>query len=55
VVHISAGFAALVASAIVGKRFRVSAEQGHAHNVPFVLLGAALLSFGWYGSLIPVL
>jgi len=50
VVHISAGFAGLAAAIVIGKRR--SYRQGQAiasNNVPFVLLGAALLWFGWFG------
>jgi uncharacterized membrane-anchored protein YitT (DUF2179 family) len=50
VVHISAGFSALIASLVVGER-SASSQQMRAHNVPFVLLGAALLNFGWYWHL----
>ncbi|HEU5368047.1 MAG TPA: ammonium transporter [Ktedonobacterales bacterium] len=50
VVHISAGFAGLAAAIVVGKRrdYRPG-EPMAANNVPFVLLGAALLWFGWFG------
>lgn len=50
VVHISAGFAGLAAAIVIGRR--VGFQQGQtveANNVPFVLLGAALLWFGWFG------
>ena len=48
VVHINAGMAAIAAAALVGRRRNI--EQGIApHNVPFVILGAALLWFGWFG------
>src|SRR5436305_2689449 len=50
VVHISAGFAGLAAAIVIGRRR--SYQQGQAiasNNVPFVLLGAALLWFGWFG------
>ena len=50
VVHISAGFAGLAAALVIGRR--VDHKQGQlmeANNVPFVLLGAALLWFGWFG------
>jgi Amt family ammonium transporter len=46
VVHINAGVAALAAALLVGKRRNPGAE---AHNVPYVVLGAALLWFGWFG------
>lgn len=47
VVHVSAGVSALVAARMVGRRgLRHPAKP---HNVPFVLLGAGLLWFGWFG------
>ncbi len=49
VVHVSAGVSALVAALVLGRRQLVESEEGRAHNVPFVLLGAALLWFGWFG------
>lgn len=55
VVHINAGFAALVAAIVLGPRLRLKekswtqTELGAPHNVPFVVLGASLLWFGWYG------
>ncbi|MFQ3582884.1 MAG: ammonium transporter [Chloracidobacterium sp.] len=49
VVHITAGSAALVAAALVGARADVTRSPLRPHNVPFVLLGAGLLWFGWFG------
>jgi ammonium transporter, Amt family len=50
VVHISAGVAALVLALILGKRHGFSNSPFHrAHSVPFVMLGAAVLWFGWFG------
>jgi Amt family ammonium transporter len=50
VVHISAGFAGLAAAIVVGRRKNFGRGQHlAANNVPFVLLGAALLWFGWFG------
>jgi ammonium transporter, Amt family len=50
VVHINAGVAALVLALIIGKRrgFGVDPAQ-RPHNIPLVMLGAALLWFGWFG------
>ena len=49
VVHISAGVAALVAAIILGPRRGFGKTAFAPHNVPFVLLGAGLLWFGWFG------
>ena len=49
VVHISSGVAALSAALIFGRRIRYGEEPTRPHNVPFVVLGAALLWFGWFG------
>jgi Amt family ammonium transporter len=49
VVHVNAGVAALVAALVVGKRRDFKAAALLPHNVPFVLLGAGLLWFGWFG------
>lgn len=48
VVHISAGFSALAAAIILGPREN-GKHSGRPHNVPFVILGASLLWFGWFG------
>jgi len=49
VVHINAGIAALVLVTIIGKRKGFGREPMRPHNLPFVMLGAALLWFGWFG------
>jgi len=49
VVHVNAAAAALVASVVVGPRFDHGRQAMLPHNVPFVLLGAGLLWFGWFG------
>jgi Amt family ammonium transporter len=49
VVHVNAGIAALVAALVVGPRRDYGRQALLPHSVPFVLLGAALLWFGWFG------
>jgi Amt family ammonium transporter len=49
VVHINAGIAALALILIVGKRIGWRKDPMRPHNVPFVMLGAGLLWFGWLG------
>jgi len=49
VVHINAGVAALVLALVVGRRKGFGTEPMRPHNLPFVMLGAALLWFGWFG------
>uniref|UniRef100_UPI003D8FCA8E ammonium transporter n=1 Tax=Gordonia sp. B7-2 TaxID=3420932 RepID=UPI003D8FCA8E len=49
VVHINAGMAALVLAILVGKRVGFGRTAYRPHNIPFVMLGAALLWFGWFG------
>jgi len=49
VVHVNAGVAALVAAVALGKRTDYRRVALIPHNVPFTLLGAGLLWFGWFG------
>jgi Amt family ammonium transporter len=49
VVHINAGVSALVAAVVLGSRKDYGRTAVLPHNVPFVLLGAGLLWFGWFG------
>jgi ammonium transporter, Amt family len=49
VVHVNAGVAALVAALVLGPRKDFARQAFLPHNVPFTLLGAGLLWFGWFG------
>jgi len=49
VVHINAATAALVAAVTLGQRKDYARQAILPHNVPFTLLGAGLLWFGWFG------
>ncbi|WP_146341512.1 ammonium transporter [Nesterenkonia sp. NBAIMH1] len=50
VVHMCAGLAALALVLVIGPRSRFAEiTENKAHNVPFVLLGASILWFGWFG------
>ncbi|WP_406689033.1 ammonium transporter [Saccharopolyspora sp. ID03-671] len=48
-VHINAGAAALALVLVLGKRRNWPKGVGKPHNLPFVVLGAGLLWFGWFG------
>lgn len=48
-VHINAGAAALALVLVIGKRVGFKKDPMRPHNLPFVILGAALLWFGWFG------
>lgn len=49
VVHINAGIAALMAAIFIGKRRGAENKAILPHNLPFTILGTALLWFGWFG------
>jgi Amt family ammonium transporter len=49
VVHINAGIAALVCCLVLGPRRGYPAQITPPHNLPFAVLGAGLLWFGWFG------
>jgi Amt family ammonium transporter len=49
VVHVNAAAAALVAAVVVGPRKDYGRRAMLPHSVPFTLLGAGLLWFGWFG------
>jgi len=50
VVHISAGVSALAAAVVLGRRKGITkTDEVRPNNVPYVILGAAILWFGWFG------
>ena len=52
VVHVMAGVSALACALVIGRRRTNGNGNGHEHgpcNVPYVILGASLLWFGWFG------
>jgi len=49
VVHINAAIAGLVGSFVIGKRLGYGKEAMKPHNMVYVMTGAALLWFGWFG------
>ncbi|MEB2346910.1 MAG: ammonium transporter [Deltaproteobacteria bacterium] len=49
VVHMSSGFSALVVALVLGKRRGFGKEPMPPHNLPFAVIGAALLWVGWFG------
>jgi Amt family ammonium transporter len=49
VVHISSGLSALAAALVIGKHQGFGREPMPPHSLPFTVMGAALLWFGWFG------
>ena len=49
VVHTSAGVSAVAAALVIGRRTPAELKEARPNNVPYVILGTALLWFGWFG------
>ncbi len=49
VVHISSGVSALAIAFVIGSRKGFGKQAMEPHNIPMVVLGAAILWFGWFG------
>src|ERR687897_1403286 len=49
VIHITSGWAGLIAAIMLGRRLGYGKVPMEAHNVPLIVLGDALLHFGWFG------
>ena len=49
VVHVTAGFSALAFALVIRRRKGFGAYSMEPHNIPFSVLGAGLLWFGWFG------
>lgn len=49
VVHITSGVSGLVLALVLGQRREFRQAEYRPHNIPFVVLGAGLLWFGWFG------
>ncbi len=48
-IHISSGVSGLVLCMLLGKRHGIEHKEYKVHNIPFVVLGAAIVWIGWFG------
>ncbi|WP_416906727.1 ammonium transporter [Ureaplasma miroungigenitalium] len=49
VIHVTAGFGALAAAFVLGKRYTLKNEKVKQNNIPMTIIGATLLFLGWFG------
>ncbi len=49
VIHAAAGLSALAAALVIGKRQGLNSNEMKPSNIPYVILGGAILWFGWFG------
>ena len=49
VVHTAAGVSAVAAALVIGRRKGLNRKETRPNNIPYVILGASILWFGWFG------